>query len=130
MSDKPKRTRKPRDPNAPKVKRPRSGTWTKISRQISIPVACRDEHGDIATDPDTADLDMYRVEFKGETLEVQRNRAGVKKGNDWIRAIKSRAKLELKIYRIRLKLVDLSSEATGGLAERLNQAARMLEEQT
>ena len=46
----------------PKVKRQRSGTWTKISKQIPIP----------GTESDTADLDMYRVEYAGEEMDVDR----------------------------------------------------------
>lgn len=100
----------------PKVKRPRSGCWTKTSRQIPIP----------GTKSDTADLDMYCVEFKGETLEVQRNREGVKKANSWIRAIKARAELGLKVERLRLALLVLAQEADEETAGRLKGAAEML----
>lgn len=86
----------------PKVKRPRSGVWTPVSKQIPIP----------GTDGDTADLDMYRVEYAGEEIEVQRNRAGVKKANAWIRGLRTRAEEELRISKIRKQLDEMLARAT------------------
>jgi hypothetical protein len=102
-------------PEKPKVKRPRAGCWTQVSRQVQIPGTA-----------DSVDLEMYRIEFAGETLEVQRNRAGVKKANDWIRAIKARADLGLKIASIRKGLLTLAETADPETAGRLNRAAVLL----
>jgi len=69
---------------------------------------------------------MYRVEYRDETLEVQRNRAGVKKARAWIRGLKARAEQGLKIDRIRKQLVELAQEADAETAGRLNRAAVLL----
>jgi hypothetical protein len=105
----------------PKVKRPRSGTWTKTSRQIPIP----------GTEADTADLDMYRVEYAGETLEVQRNRAGVKKANAWIRSIRKSSGELLRVDKIRRQLEKMIVEgghegSTSDLAHCLKAAVVVL----
>lgn len=98
----------------PKVKHPRSGTWTKTSRQVPISGG-------------TADLDMYVITFAGETLEVQRNRAGVKKANAWIRGMKKRSEQMVKIERIRKALLELADETEPHMiSSYLRKAAELL----
>jgi len=138
---KPTRTRTPRDPNAPPVKRPRSGTWTKISKQVGIPGTGRGAAELAKTmgpfgpggvmpcgeDPDTIDLEMYRVEFAGETLEVRRDRAGVKKANEWIRAIKGADERNGRMLKIHAALLVLEGEETrDDMKRRLGLAAAAL----
>lgn len=90
------RTRKPRDPNAPAIKRPRAGSWTPVVRTYQIP----------ETDL-SIDVEMYSVEFAGETLEVKRDRAGVAKANAWIKGIREREERLLKIDRLRRELAAM-----------------------
>lgn len=101
----------------PKVKRPRAGCWTPVVRTFPIP----------GTDF-TIDVEMYRVEYCGEVMEVQRNREGVKKAGAWIRSIKNQGNLKMKVERLRLALLVLSQEADEETAGRLKGAAEMLSE--
>jgi hypothetical protein len=83
------------------VKRPRAGSWLPVVRTYQIP----------GTDL-TLDVEMYTVEFAGETLEVKRDRAGVAKANAWIRGIREREERLLKIDRLRRELAAM--EGTDG----------------
>ena len=112
----PARTRTPRDPNAPPVKRPRAGSWLPVVRTYQIP----------GTDL-SIDVEMYTVEFAGETLEVKRDRAGVAKANAWIKGIKARGEEALRVDRIRRQLEEMSEAAsTQEMTARLYTAARVL----
>jgi hypothetical protein len=71
---------------------------------------------------------MYRVEYAGKTIEVQRNRTGVKKANTWIRELKRDAELRMKTDRIRRELLSLSEEANGTLSDHMKRAALLLVE--
>jgi hypothetical protein len=113
---KPTRTRTPRDPNAPPVKRPRSGSWLPVVRTYQIP----------GTDI-SIDVEMYTVEFAGETCEVRKNREGVKRGNAWIKGIKARGEEALRVDRIRRQLEEMSEAAsTQEMTARLYRASRVL----
>jgi|GEM_PF-3595792 hypothetical protein len=105
----------------PKVKRPRAGIWTKTSKQIPVP----------GTETDIAVLDMYRVEYAGETLEVQRNRAGVNKANAWIRGIRDGRSELARVDKIRKQLEKMITRgghenSTSDLAKRLKTAVEAL----
>ena len=100
----------------PKTKRPRAGEWTPFVKQIPIP----------GTD-EVMDVEFYRVEFAGEVCEVRHDRAGVKRGNHWIRDIKRRGEEGLKVYDIRKKLEALAATAsTPEVRDRLMAAANLL----
>lgn len=99
----------------PKVKRPRAGVWTQVVRTFPLP----------GTDS-TIDVEMYTVEYRGDTLDVQRNREGVKKANIWIKGIKSQHNLKMKVEHLRLALLVLAQEADEETAGRLKGAAEML----
>jgi hypothetical protein len=101
------KTRKPRDPNAPPITRPRSGHWTPITKQIPIP-GTQDADGAALT----TSVEMYRVEFAGESIEVLKNRDGTKAATAWIRAIKNRSVEGVKIEKIRRDLVTMSESAS------------------
>jgi hypothetical protein len=116
------KTRKPRDPNAPPVKRPRAGCWTPVTRDVPIP-GTQDADGKALTTP----VEMYTVEFCGETIEVLKNRAGVKIGNNWIKSIKSRGEESLRIHSIRKKLEEMAKTAsTADVRDRLMAAVATL----
>jgi hypothetical protein len=109
-------------PPKPKTKRPRSGSWTPVTRQIPIP-GTEDADGNALGAP----IEFYRVEFAGETLEVLKNRAGVKQGNDWIKGIKARGEEGLKIDRLRREIEEMIPTAsTSDVSIRLTRAALCL----
>jgi hypothetical protein len=121
--DKTPKTPKPaRDPNAPAVKRPRAGCWTPVTRQIPIP-GSQDADGKALT----LDAEMYSVEFAGETIEVLKNRDGVKRANAWIKGIKNRGEESLHIDKISRQLEALSESASSQeMTARLYKAAQVL----
>jgi hypothetical protein len=126
MDEKAKETRKPRDPNAPAIKRPREGTWTRISKQIPIP-GCFKTDGTAVM----SDLSMWRVEYSGEIIEVPANRAGQKKITEWKKAIKARAGERMKILKIKKMIQTLSrfETATPEIKHALECAIGALEEE-
>jgi hypothetical protein len=117
-----KKTRATRDPSAPPIRRPRAGCWTPVTRQIPIP-GTQDADGNALTTP----VEFYVVEFCGETIEVLKNRAGMKRANDWTRKIRAHGEEGLRVDTIRRKLEEMSEAAsTQEMTARLYRASRVL----
>jgi hypothetical protein len=76
----------------------------------------------------TAPLELYRVEYAGYSIEVRRDRTGVKAAHAWIRQRKDEEARALRVDRIRRQLLALASdmETAGGCGDRLREAAAML----